>query len=69
VCAITRTFDENTEYTLTAAEVKKQEMARVQKIEALRVTKDTGPDEDMGLRDFIVYVAKWAWNLVRRKHD
>jgi cytochrome o ubiquinol oxidase subunit 1 len=65
VFAITRTFNENTEYTLTAAEVKKLDEARMKKVEALKPTKDTGPEEDMGLIELIKFVIVWAWNVIR----
>jgi cytochrome o ubiquinol oxidase subunit I len=65
VCAIARTFDEDIEYTLTAAEVEKLENERIKKSHAMRAGKDLGTDEDMGLIDFISIVLTWAWNVVR----
>jgi cytochrome o ubiquinol oxidase subunit 1 len=63
--SITRTFNEHTEYTLTAAEVKKLDEARIKKMEALKPIKDTGPEDDMGLREFIKVVLVWAWSIVK----
>ncbi|HET7641662.1 MAG TPA: hypothetical protein VFK47_23325, partial [Ktedonobacteraceae bacterium] len=65
---IRRTFDENVEYTIPAAEVKRREEARIQK--AREVYGDTPaanpePEYDMNLRQFIAAVVSWAWSLVR----
>lgn len=66
-CVIRRTFNEDTEYTLTAAEVQKLEEERARK--DLAAKKDTesydGDDEDMGLREFIRVVLTWGWGLVK----
>lgn len=63
VCFVARTFDENTEYTIPAEEVEKQEEARVKKTQA-----QPGSDgEDMGLIEFVRIVLGWAWGLVRGK--
>jgi hypothetical protein len=67
VCVIARTFNDDTEYTLTAAEVEKMEEARLAKVQALRASKDTGPDEDMGLIEFIKVVLTWALNVIRTR--
>lgn len=70
VCLIIRTFDEHTEYTLTAAEVEKLDQARIEKQKAKLAAphvKGVDTDEDMGLRDFIKFVVVWAWNVVRRR--
>jgi len=69
VCAIIRTFDENTEYTIPAAEVEKMEKARLQKEHEEYGDKpaNTGPEYDMTLREFIITVVTWAWSVVRRK--
>jgi cytochrome o ubiquinol oxidase subunit 1 len=67
VCVIARTFNDDTEYTITAAEVEKMEEARVAKSQALHADKDTGPDEDMGLLEFIKLVLTWALNVVRTR--
>jgi cytochrome o ubiquinol oxidase subunit 1 len=70
VCVVRRTFDEDTEYTLTAAEVKKIDEARMLKDRAAKkdmeaYVREHGNDEDMGLIDFIRIVIQWAWNLVK----
>jgi hypothetical protein len=64
---IARTFNDDTEYTITAAEVEKMEEARVAKSQALHADKDMGPDEDMGLLEFIKLVLTWALNVVRTR--
>jgi cytochrome o ubiquinol oxidase subunit 1 len=70
VCAVIRTFNEDTEYTLTAAEVQKMEEARLQKEREEYGTgkpANADPEYDMTLREFIVTVVTWAWGLVRGK--
>ena len=67
ICVIVRTFNDETEYTITAAEVQKMEEARMAKVQALHPTKDTGPEEDMGLIEFVKVVVIWAWNVVRTR--
>lgn len=64
---IARTFNDDTEYVITAAEVEKMEETRMAKVRALRAEKDTGPDEDMGLLEFIKLVLTWALNVVRTR--
>lgn len=63
VCAVVRTFDEHTEYTLTAAEVEKIEKTRAQKAQA----EDSEAGEDMGLWEFVRVVSAWALKVVRGK--
>ena len=43
------------------------EEARIAKVQALRPTKDTGPEEDMGLIEFVKVVLTWALNVVRTR--
>lgn len=66
ICIIVRTFDEHSEYTLTANEVKKLEEARAEKDSTLH-DKRTDSDEEMGLWDFIKIVLAWALDIVRNK--
>ena len=63
VCSIARTFNDNIEYTLTAAEVKKIEESRKKHIPP----KDLIEGEDMGLGEFIVVAVTWAFRLIRPK--
>jgi cytochrome o ubiquinol oxidase subunit 1 len=67
VCIVLRTFDEETEYVLTADEVEKLEKARIQK--AVSKLKHISPnqDEDMGLREFIKVVLVWALDFIKNK--
>jgi cytochrome o ubiquinol oxidase subunit I len=68
VCVVLRTFNEDTEYTLSANDVEKLEHARMQKVQAQTArTGDTDMGEDMGLREFVTIVVTWAWNTVRSK--
>ena len=66
-CVITRTFNEDTEYVLSAKAVKEHEHARMQK--ALPKNEDSGAttDEDMGLGDFIQIAFKWTLDFIRNK--
>jgi cytochrome o ubiquinol oxidase subunit I len=68
ICLIVRAFKENTEYTLTAAEVQEHEEARIKKLEAARTDQQgTDKNEDMGLLEFIKFVVLWAWDVVRNQ--
>lgn len=67
VCVIARTFDEELEYTITAAEVEKLETARIKKLRTEHKELDAIDDEDMGLREFISVVIKWMWDIVKNK--
>jgi hypothetical protein len=64
---IVRTFNDDTEYTITAAEVEQMENARAAKAKALHAEKDTGPDEDMGLIEFVKIAIAWALNIIRTR--
>ncbi len=66
VCVIARTFNDDTEYILTAAEVKKIDEEQMKKIRAA-ASHDTDQAEDMGLREFVTIVLRWAWGVVRSK--
>jgi cytochrome o ubiquinol oxidase subunit 1 len=65
VCLIIRTFDENTEYTLSAAEVEKLEDGRKKKDQLADAGGDADTGEDMGLREFVIVVVKWIRDGVR----
>jgi cytochrome o ubiquinol oxidase subunit 1 len=65
VCVIVRTFNENAEYTLSAAEVEKLEHNRTNKLLASHASKHTDTSDDMGLREFVTVAASWARNVVR----
>ena len=68
VCVIMRTFNEDTEYTIAAAEVEKLEEARIKKALAKRQGKDVYEgDEEMGLLTFIKIVLAWALDIVKNK--
>ena len=67
VCVVRRTFDDHTEYTLTAAEVERREEERRKKdLAAREAAAPFADEEDMGLWELIRVVVSWAWNLVRR---
>ncbi len=72
VVFITRTFDEHTEYELTAEEVKKLEAERQAKDEEERKLRLSGPliikgQEDMGLWDFIKAVVSFGLGLLKKR--
>jgi hypothetical protein len=67
VCVIRRTFDEHTEYTITAAEVEEHEKERIKKAQAVDKRAEPDTKEDMGLVEFIKIVVTWAWDIVRNK--
>jgi cytochrome o ubiquinol oxidase subunit 1 len=64
ICVVSRTFDENIEYTLTAAEVEKH-AAAIRKEQEVQKWKSTSVNEDdMGLIEFIRVALRWALGLV-----
>lgn len=65
VCVIVRTFNDNIEYTLTAAEVGKVEEEHKKKQRA--ATKELEDGEDMSVWEFIKIVATWASGLAKRR--
>lgn len=67
VCVIVRTFNDDTEYLLTAADIEKLENARIKKTLADYENRSTDANEDMGLQEFIKVVVTWAWDVVRHK--
>ena len=67
ICVIARTFNEETEYTLTAEEVEKLESARIKRALAAHASKDEGSAGDMGLLEFVQVVIKWALDVVKSK--
>ncbi len=67
VCVIMRTFNEDTEYTITAAEVENLEKKRKKKALAASKKKSADTCEDMGLQEFVKIVVTWAWGVVRNK--
>ena len=67
VCVITRTFNEETEYTLTADEVEKIERDRIIVTPAAHRGNDSDTSEDMGLTEFVKVVTKWALDVVKNK--
>jgi cytochrome o ubiquinol oxidase subunit 1 len=68
VCTVQRTFDEDTEYTITADEVKELEEARIKKTKAqAHEAKEAGPEEDMKLFEFIRVVLRWVLDVIKEK--
>lgn len=68
ICAIARTFNDNIEYTLTAAEIEKIEKSH--KKQAV-TTKEPEDGEDMSVWEFIKIAVTWALGLAglkRRAH-
>lgn len=73
VVFVVRTFDEHTEYTLKAAQVRKLEAERSKKDEAEIRSKDPlrrldiNGEEDMGLWEFIKIAARFGLGVVRSR--
>lgn len=66
ILVIIRTFDENTEYVLPAAEVEK--MARAQsKKNGGPAAVNADPQDDMNLVEFVKVVLKWALGVIKDK--
>lgn len=64
---ITRTFNEDVEYTLPAAKVEKLEEARIKKTSGTSHGKNDEMDEDMGLGQFIKIVLGFFIDVIRNK--
>jgi cytochrome o ubiquinol oxidase subunit I len=67
ICVIARTFNEDSEYTITAAEVEKLEKARMKRDHVKQSHKDSDMDDDMGLIDFVKIVVTGALDIIRNK--
>ncbi len=67
VTFIIRGFNEESEYTLTAAEIEKLEDARMKKAAAHQLIKDDGTDEDMGIWEFIKFLITFILNIVKKR--
>ncbi len=67
VVVFKRTFDEHTEYTLTAREVEKLEKS--QRLVPVKVKKDyiINSDEDMGLITFTKTVLSWVYVVIKER--
>ncbi len=63
---IARTFKEDSEYTIPAHEVEKQEKETLAKA-AKAAERSHSRGEEMGLIDFIKFVLVWALGLLRRR--
>lgn len=66
IILIARTFKEDSEYVIPAAEVEKMERSRAAKI-SVRQTTDLDDEEDMGLIEFVKTAPGWLLGLVRGK--
>ncbi len=67
VCIIARTFNEHTEYTLTAAHVEKLDRAHKHKVAATPGATAIDTSEDMGLVEFVKVISSWAIDFIRNK--
>jgi hypothetical protein len=65
VVLVVRGFNEHSEYTITAEEVRKFEEARRQKALAADPVKED--EEDMGLWEFVKIVVKFFLDIIRSK--
>ncbi len=64
VCFIARTFNDDIEYTLPAAEIEKIEQSRQKK---RAPAKHSADDEDMSLWEFVRTVITWALDVARNR--
>lgn len=67
IYAVVRTFNDDIEYTLTAAEAEKLDTAQNSKPLTARPSTVSDMEEDMGLWEFITIVFTWAIKFVRDK--
>lgn len=66
-CTIARTFNDDIEYTIPAAEVEKREHERLQKLQHPKSNDLADKDEDIGLKEFITITLKWMIDVIRSK--
>ena len=66
VVFIARTFNEETEYTITAAEVQKLEEERIKKAKDLDHKHIAGTGEDMSLTELVKFIFAFGLGLVRK---
>lgn len=67
IFTITRTFNEDVEYTIPAAEVEKLENVKIKKHQTSTLKSTAIEEKDMGLREFIKIVLAWALDIVKNK--
>jgi cytochrome o ubiquinol oxidase subunit 1 len=67
VVFIVRAFNEDPEYTITAAEVQKLEEDRIKKAKKANSEHSTNDEEDMSLTELIKFVLVFGLGLVRKK--
>ena len=67
VVFVIRTFKEDIEYTITAAEVQKLEETRIEKMTAENSDKDADTEEDMSLWELIKFVFVFLLDVIRNK--
>ncbi len=66
VVLVIRVFDEHTEYTLSAAEVRELEEARVKK-KPTKVSANDDTDEDIGVLELLKIIFSFALDVLRNK--
>ncbi len=64
---IVRTFSEDNEFTIPAAEVQKLDESHKKKVQATKAGNNADFDGDMGLIEFVRIVLRWALDIVRNK--
>ena len=67
VVFIVRGFNEESEYTITAAEVKKLEETRLEKTKAVVPNKYDKTNEDMGLKELIRIIYFFVLDIIKNK--
>jgi cytochrome o ubiquinol oxidase subunit 1 len=67
VSIVVKSFMEDTEYIIPAAEVKKLEKERLSRAPKAPAAAAASPDNDMGVWDLVMYLWAFALDFVRRK--
>ena len=68
ICLITRTFNENVEYTIPAADVAESEKAHASKIHKITQSELHADDaRDMGLIEFVKTVLRFLLDIIKNK--
>ena len=67
VVFVVRAFNEHSEYTLKAEEVREMEEVRIKKSESAPVVDENDEEEDMGLRELIKVVLAFTFDIIRKR--
>lgn len=67
ICVIVRTFNDDIEYTLTAAEIKQMEESRRKRELLTAPAQPARPEDDMGLIQFVKQTLAWILDVIKNR--